>query len=175
MIGLGWRPRSSGYALEIDAAKNIVRIPPNEGNGTSHGSRFNAVIHVLNPHPINKGYPKEWQTANTEVYNYPRGTAENIKVLSYAFDSTATQRNWPVEWVVTYGKGRVYNSSMGHLWQGEIYPPAYRCVGFQTTMIRAVEWLATRKVTYPVPIDFPKSESISLSNENEFINSGKNK
>jgi type 1 glutamine amidotransferase len=173
MIGLGWRPRSSGYALEIDAAKNIVRIPPNEGNGTGHGNRFNAVIQVLNQHPINKGYPEQWQTANTEVYNYPRGPAENITVLSYAFDSTATQRSWPVEWVVTYGKGRVYNSSMGHLWQGEIYPPAYRCVGFQTTMIRAAEWLATGKVTYPVPIDFPTRESISLRSETEFINSSK--
>ena len=168
MIGMGWRPRSSGYALEIDAAKNIVRIPPNEGNGTGHGNRFNAVIQVLNRHPINKGYPDQWQTANTEVYNYPRGSAENITVLSYAFDSTATHRNWPVEWVVTYGKGRVYNSSMGHLWQGEIYPPAYRCVGFQTTMIRAAEWLATGKVTYPVPIDFPTKESICLKSENEF-------
>ena len=175
MIGLGWRPRSTGYALEIDGAKNIVRIPPNEGNGTGHGNRFNAVIQVLNQHPINKGYPDQWQTANTEVYNYPRGTAENITVLSYAFDSSATQRNWPVEWVVGYGKGRVYNSSMGHLWQGEIYPPAYRCVGFQTTMIRAAEWLATGKVTYQVPIDFPSREAISLGSENEFINSKKNK
>ncbi len=175
MIGLGWRRVSSGYALEIDAAKNIIRIPPNEGKGTGHGNRFNAVIHVLNQHPINKGYPEQWQTANTEVYNYPRGPAENITVLSYAFDSSATQRNWPVEWVVTYGKGRVYNSSMGHLWQGEIYPPAYRCVGFQTTMIRAAELLATGRVTYPVPIDFPSKESISLRSENEFINPGKNK
>ncbi|MEO6732147.1 MAG: ThuA domain-containing protein [Ferruginibacter sp.] len=173
MIGLGWRPRSSGYALEIDAAKNIVRIPPNEGNSTGHGNRFNAVIQVLNKHPINKGYPEQWQTANTEVYNYPRGPAENITVLSYAFDSTATQKNWPVEWVVGYGKGRVYNSSMGHLWKGEIYPPAYRCVGFQTTMIRAAEWLATGKVTYLIPIDFPAKESISLRNENEFTNPDK--
>ena len=175
MIGLGWRPRSSGYALEIDAAKNIIRIPPNEGDGTGHGSRFNAVINVLNQHPINSGYPEQWQTANTEVYNYPRGPAENITVLSYAFDSTATQKNWPVEWVVSYGKGRVYNSSMGHLWQGEIYPPAYRCVGFQTTMIRAAEWLATGKVTYPLPIDFPSRDSISLRSEIEFINSSMNK
>ena len=175
MIGLGWRTRSSGYALEIDAAKNIVRIPSNEGEGTGHGNRFNAVIQVLNQHPINKGYPEQWQTANTEVYNYPRGSAENITVLSYAFDSTATQKNWPVEWVVTYGKGRVYSSSMGHLWHGEIYPPAYRCVGFQTTMIRAAEWLATGKVTYAVPTDFPTRESIRLRSENEFINSAKSK
>jgi type 1 glutamine amidotransferase len=170
MIGLGWRPATSGYALEIDSNKNIIRIPPGEGKGTGHGSRFNAVIHILNQHPINKGYPDAWQTANTEVYNFPRGSAENITVLSYAYDSSSTHRMWPVEWVVKYGKGKVYNSSMGHLWRGEIYPPAYRCIGFQTTAIRATEWLATGKVTYPVPASFPTKDSVSLRSENEFIN-----
>ena len=170
MIGLGWRPATSGYALEIDSNKNIIRIPPGEGKGTGHGSRFNAVIHILNRHPINKGYPAAWQTANTEVYNFPRGSAENLTVLSYAYDSSSTHRMWPIEWVVTYGKGKVYNSSMGHLWRGDIYPPAYRCIGFQTTVIRVTEWLATGKVTYPVPANFPTKDSVSLKSENEFIN-----
>jgi type 1 glutamine amidotransferase len=162
MIGLGWRPRSSGYALEVDSNKNIIRIPPGEGNGTGHGARFNAIIQILNRHPINNDYPEQWKTANTEVYNYPRGPAENITILSFAYDSTATHRRWPVEWVVKYGKGRVYNSSMGHLWKGETYPDAYRCIGFQTTMIRAAEWLATRKVSYEMPENFPTKDSIRL-------------
>ena len=174
MIGLGWRPNTVGYALEIDSNKNILRIPPGDGKGTSHGNRFNAVIHILNRHPINKGYPDEWKTANTEVYNFPRGPAEHLTILSYAYDSTSTHRMWPVEWVVTYGKGRVYNSSMGHLWKGETYPPAYRCIGYQTTVIRVVEWLATGKVTYPVPDNFPTKDSISLKSETEFIYSDKN-
>jgi type 1 glutamine amidotransferase len=169
MIGLGWRPNTVGYALEIDSNKNILRIPPGEGKGTGHGNRFNAIIHILNRHPINKDYPDQWKTANTEVYNFPRGPAENLTVLSYAYDSTATHRMWPVEWVVAYGKGHVYNSSMGHLWKGEIYPPAYRCIGYQTTVIRAVEWLATGKVTYPVPDNFPTKDSLSLKSETEFI------
>lgn len=169
MIGLGWRPKTSGYALEIDSARNIIRIPPGEGQNTSHGSRFNAIIQILNRHPINQGYPAAWKTASTEVYNFPRGPAENIMVLSYAYDSTATHRMWPVEWVVAYGKGRVYNSSMGHLWRGDIYPLAYRCIGFQTTMIRATEWLARGKVTYPVPENFPTRDSISLRSETSFI------
>jgi type 1 glutamine amidotransferase len=162
MIGLGWRPATSGYALEIDSSKNIIRIPPGEGKGTGHGSRFNAVIHIFTRHPINKNYPDAWQTANTEVYNFPRGPAENLTILSYAYDSSSTHRMWPVEWVVSYGKGRVYNSSMGHLWRGDIYPLAYRCIGFQTTVIRVTEWLATGKVTYPVPADFPTKDSLSL-------------
>jgi type 1 glutamine amidotransferase len=173
MIGLGWRPRSTGFALEIDADHNIIRIPPGEGADTGHGERFNALIQILNRHPINEGYPDQWQTANTEVYYYPRGPAQNITVLSYAYDSTSTKRMWPVEWVVLYGKGRVYNSSMGHLWKGETYPPAYRCVGYQTTVIRAAEWLATGKVTYPLPANFPTGTSLSLKSEKEFIHSNK--
>jgi type 1 glutamine amidotransferase len=170
MIGLGWRPKTFGYALEIDKDKSIVRYAPGEGENTGHGDRFNAVIQKLNQHPINKNYPEHWQTVNTEVYYFPRGSAENLTVLSYAYDSTGTKKMWPVEWVVSYGKGRVYNSSMGHLWKGETYPPAYRCVGFQTTLIRAVEWVATGKVTYPIPDNFPTKDSPSLRSEEEFTN-----
>jgi len=171
MIGLGWRNKANGYALEIDPTGNIIRIPPGEGENTGHGERFNAVIHILNRHPINRNFPNQWQTANTEVYHFPRGPAENTTVLSFAYDSTGTQRMWPVEWVVRYGKGRVYNSSLGHLWKGETFPPAYRCIGYQTTVIRATEWLATGKVTYPVPDNFPTEKSLSLKSEEEFIES----
>ena len=168
MIGLGWRPKTVGFALEIDSNKNIVRLPPGEGRGTGHGNRFNAVIQLLTRHPINKNYPDEWQTVNTEVYGFPRGPAENCTILSYAFDSSDTRRNWPVEWIVKYGKGRVYNSSLGHLWRDEVYPAAYRCVGYQTTVIRATEWLAKGKVTYPVPGNFPAKDSPSLRPESTF-------
>lgn len=166
MMGLGWRPKETGFALEIDSNNNIVRIPPGEGSYTSHGKRFDAVIHILNRHPINKGYPAHWITPNMELYTYARGPAKNLTVLSYAFD-TATKKNWPVEWVVKYGKGRVYNSSMGHLWKGDSYPVGYRCIGFQTTLVRAMEWLATGKVRYPVPAGFP-AERISIRDENDY-------
>jgi type 1 glutamine amidotransferase len=169
MIGIGWRPDSVGYAPEIGADESVVYLGPGQGKGTNHGNRFNAIVNILKEHPINKGYPKRWQTANTEVYNYPRGPAENCTILSYAYDSSSTKKMWPVEWVVAYGKGRVYSSSMGHLWKGDIYPPGYRCAGFQTTMIRVTEWLATGKVTFPVPADFPSSNAISLRNEHEFL------
>jgi type 1 glutamine amidotransferase len=165
MIGLGWRPKTSGVALEIDSVRRIIGIPPGEGLATGHGNRFDAVIRILNRHPINENYPDKWKTANTEVYYFPRGTAENLTVLSYAFDSSATRRLWPVEWVVGYGKGRVYNSTMGHLWRGEVYPDAYRCIGYQTTVIRATEWLANGKVTYPVPANFPTATSVSLKDD----------
>jgi len=122
MIGLGWRSQSVGTALEIDAKGDLKRYLPGEGRGTGHGDRFNALIQILNRHPINQGYPDAWQTVNTEVYYFPRGDAKNIEVLSYAYDSTNTQKHWPVEWVVDFGKGKVYNSSLGHLWKGGNVP-----------------------------------------------------
>lgn len=168
MIGLGWRPQTTGYALEVSEGQDVIRIPPGEGSGTGHGDRFDAVIQILNAHPINEGYPDQWKTAHTEVYSYPRGPAENLDILSFAYDSTDTQRYWPVEWVVYYGEGRVYNSSLGHLWHDETYPEAYRCVGFQTTMIRAAEWTATGEVTYPVPESFPTGDTKSLRSRDGF-------
>jgi type 1 glutamine amidotransferase len=101
-----------------------------------------------------------------ELYRYARGPAENITLLSCAYDSISN-KTWPVEWVVNYGKGNVYNSSMGHLWKGETYPNTYRCIGFQTTMIRVAEWLATRKVTYPVPANFPTKDAVSVRAESD--------
>lgn len=162
MIGLGWRAKDTGYAVMIDSNYHISRLPPGEGDGTNHGDRFDAVIHIMKRHPINTGYPAEWKTASMELYRYARGPLDaHLTILSCAYDSIS-HRNWPVDWVVRYGKGRVYNSSMGHLWKGDTYPVSYRCVGFQTTMIRAMEWLATGKVTYPVPKNFPAKDAISL-------------
>jgi type 1 glutamine amidotransferase len=69
---------------------------------------------------------------------------------------------WPVEWTTTYGKGRVYVSTYGHVWRGDVNPPGMRCVAVQTIIPRAVQWLAKRPVTIPVPEDFPGTNSVSV-------------
>ncbi len=165
MIGLGWRKASEGVALQITDDGKIKTIPAGEGKNTYHGARNDEVIHIFTDHPINKGFPKTWKTPDMELYKFARGPAKNLTVLSYATDKK-TGINWPVEWVVKYGKGRVYNSSMGHLWKDDIYPVTYRCIGFQTTLIRVTEWLATGKTTYPVPKNFPTETEISLAPDN---------
>lgn len=161
MIGLGWRSKDGGAALEITEDGNILRIPSGEGKSTSHGPRLDTVVRILNRHPINKGFPRRWKTPSLEVYVYARGPAKDLTVLSYAYDVT-TQKYWPIEWVVQYGKGRVYNSTFGHLWSGELNPDSMQCVGFQTTLIRAIEWVGTGSVTWAVPHNFPTEEKISL-------------
>ena len=162
MIGLGWRDKGHGVALQLDAEGAIRRIPAGEGEKTSHGPRQNTVVIRLADHPITRGTPERWLTPDIEVYTYGRGPAEELTVLTYG-RHVATNRYWPLEWVVSYGSGRVYSSSFGHIWGNDVgIPERVLCVGFQTGLIRAAEWLATGAVSYPVPDDFPSEDAISL-------------
>lgn len=162
MIGIGWRGKDHGSALQLSAQGEIRPIPPGVGEPTSHGPRQDTIVIRLNDHPITRGIPERWMTPDIEVYTYARGPASNLTVLSYGLHQ-ATDRYWPLEWVVSYGRGRVYSSSFGHIWKSDIgIPDRVLCVGFQTTLIRAVEWLATGDVSYPVPANFPSEESVSL-------------
>jgi type 1 glutamine amidotransferase len=100
-------------------------------------------------------------TPKIEVYTWARGPAENIEVLSWAEDP-ATKDRWPIEWTVAYGKGRIYTSTFGHVWKDEENPVNFRCAGFQTLLLRTVQWLAKREVDEPVPADFPTETRTSL-------------
>jgi type 1 glutamine amidotransferase len=161
MIGLGWRNKDYGTALQIGPDEEIIRIPPGQGAGTYHEPRQDRLIHLLGADPIHAGMPRTWMTPLIEVYAYTRGPAENVTVLSWAEDPKSRAR-WPTEWTVAYGKGRVYCSCFGHVWHDEIDPVDYRCAGFQTLLVRSLEWLAQRPVTYPIPPDFPTATATSL-------------
>jgi type 1 glutamine amidotransferase len=160
MIGLGWRPVDQGAALEIVGGR-ILRHPSGVGEKTRHGSRSDLVVHRYEEHPITKGYPQEWKTTDIELYKYARGPAKNLRVLSYGLDGE-TGRKWPLEWVVSYGTGRIYNGTFGHVWRDLRQPPAVQCVGFQTTLVRAIQWLAGQPVTYEIPDSFPTKDKVSL-------------
>jgi type 1 glutamine amidotransferase len=150
MIGLGWRPSAFGDALVVEDAGTVRRIPAGEGPGTSHGKRVDALITRVGEHPIHRGFPRQWRAADLEVYTYARGPAENIEVLSYSKDNQFGL-GFPIEWTVRYGEGRVYNSTFGHLWAGDTNPPAFRCAGFRTILVRTLRWLAGREDAAPAP------------------------
>jgi len=164
MIGLGWRKKEFGWAISIDEHEQQIRIPAGEGLDTGHDARVDTVVKRLGNHPIHAGLPRHWLTPDIEVYFYARGPAKNIEVLSYGFDPK-TKMNWPLEWTVTFGKGRVYTSTFGHVWASDHQPARMRCAGVQTVAIRALQWLAKRDVTYPVPPDFPTAEALSIRGE----------
>lgn len=164
MIGLGWRKKDFGEAIEVDAHEKLIRIPANEGRDTGHGARVDTVVRRLGDHPIHAGLPRQWKTPDIEIYYYARGPARNLEVLSYGFDPV-TQMNWPLEWTVSYGEGRVYTSTFGHVWRGDTQPDRMRCAGLQTVVVRALQWLARREVTTAVPTDFPTADKVSIRGE----------
>jgi len=161
IIGLGWRKADYGTEIEVGADEKLIYIPPGQGRNTSHAPNGDIVVHLLGEHPIHDGLPRAWLTPHLEVYHDARGPAKNVQVLSYARDPRYGH-NWPVEWTVTYGKGRAYIATFGHVWKGDVQPESMRCAGVQTMIVRAVQWLANRPVTYPVPPDFPTADRKSI-------------
>ena len=159
MIGLGWRNKDFGPGLIVDEDERVVRVPAGEGRDPGHGPDHDFLITRLEVHhPVTRRLPKQWMHPTEQLTHGQHGPAENIKVLTYAF-SRDTQENEVVDWVVPYGKGRVFVTMQGHLWR-EKTDVNLRCVGFRAILARGTEWAATGKVTLPVPMNFPtKTES----------------
>lgn len=167
MVGLSWRAADYGTAVRIDDQQQdqhrLIRIPPNDGRATNHGQRGDVLVTLFGNDPIHAGMPHSWMSPYMEVYYYARGPAQNLTVLAYARDSDPKLGQlWPVEWTTTYGKGRVYISTYGHVWPGDVDPPSMRCAAVETIIPRALEWLGGLPVRFPVPHDFPSSTATSV-------------
>ena len=67
-----------------------------------------------------------------------------------------TDRDEPMLMVLSYGKGRIFHTTMGH------DVAALSCVGFMTTYQRGTEWAATGKVTQKAPATFPTANTVSF-------------
>lgn len=166
MVGLCWRKADYGTAICVNEDGSLVRIPPGTGGGTSHGPRGDVLVTRRGNDPIHVGLPRQWLSPDMEVYYYARGPAQNVEVLAYARDSKPGQGLlWPVEWTTTYGRGRVYISTYGHVWKGDVQPASMRCAAVQTIIPRALQWLAKRPVTIPMPLDFPGTNAVSVRSE----------
>lgn len=156
MVGMGWYGANSGDRLLLDDKGERVIIPKGKGDGPGHRyvGKFSVVIRD-DKHPITKGMPPEWLHNNDELYDNMRGPIENVQLLATAY-SKGTMANEPMIWTVSYGKGRVFHTPMGH------DVNAMKCVGFQTTLNRGAEWAATGKVTIPIPSNFPTADKASV-------------
>jgi type 1 glutamine amidotransferase len=148
MAGLAWRGAGFGDRLYYDKAGQMVRVPKGQGSGTGETNHPYAVVLRDAGHPISKGMPAEWLHARDQLMHNLRGPAEDVRVLATAF-CPKTEVHEPVLWTVSFGKGRVVQTPMGH----DVF--ALRCVGLVTTLRRGVEWAATGRVTLLIPADFP--------------------
>jgi|SRR5258706_1830179 len=165
MIGVGgWgnRNEKSGPYLRLRDGKfgHLAAAGP----GGSHGKQHAFLMETGAPeHPIMAGLPAKWMHAKDELYDRLRGPGENVTVLASAFsakEQSGTGENEPLLMVISYGKGRVFHTALGHNNGKDI--AAQKCVGFIATLQRGVEWAATGEVTQQVPGDFPTAEKVSL-------------
>ena len=158
MIGLGgWggRNEKSGPYVYFDANGKVVR-DETPGKCGSHGPQGEFVVTMRDKtHPITKDLPDFWMHAKDECYSHLRGPGENMTILATAADTPelkAAGRNQPMLMVITYGKGRVFHTTLGHDTE------AFQGVGFITTFLRGSEWAASGNVTQAIPADFPSAD-----------------
>ncbi len=135
----GWGNRNEKDGPYIYYKGNHLITDSTPGIAGSHGKRREFLVRTrIMDHPITKGLPVIWFHGNDELYSQLRGPAKNMQILATAFaDSAAgggTMRDEPVLMVITYEKGRIFHTALGHADEGG--GPAMQCAGFITTLQR---------------------------------------
>ena len=164
MIGMGaWdgRNEKDGPYLYLHDGKYVYDYTP--GYAGYHGLQHETVLeHAAPEHPILKGLPTRWKHFKDEIYTRMRGPVENIEILATVSENG---RDEPLMWTVDYGRGRVFVDLLGHCGNDPDMRYSMLCAGFQTTLLRGCEWVATGEVTQPVPADFPLEDTCTLRPE----------
>ena len=165
MIGVGgWGGRNEHSGPYLRLQNGHFEHLSASGPGGGHGKQHAFLMETRAPeHPIMAGLPPKWMHAKDELYGWLRGPAENMTVLASALaakEQGGSGEQEPLLMTITYGKGRVFHTALGHNNGPDI--TAQKCVGFITTLQRGVEWAATGNVSQKVPPDFPTAEKVSL-------------
>lgn len=148
MIGVGgWGGRNEKSGPMVRYRDGRIVRDESPGSGGAHGSQHEFVVDARSPeHPILMGLPQSWKHAGDELYAKLRGPAKAMEVLATAYSDPATGgtgEHEPMLMVTQFGRGRVFHTTLGHS------AASMSGLGFQVTLARGAEWVATGKVTLP--------------------------
>ena len=164
MIGLGWRKKDFGSAIAVEetapsAASRPAKGPTPAMAPASTPSSIASATTRSTPACRARGSRPTSRSTTT------RAVRLSVSRCCRTASIRRPQMRWPLEWTTTYGRGRVYTSTFGHVWKGDTQPARMRCAGLQTVVARALQWLAGRAVTAPIPSDFPTADRMSVRPE----------
>ncbi len=144
---------TSGTAFDKEFERAIAGGWRKQGN---HGKRHVFTVTVRKAdHPITQGMPAQFVHSNDELYQnsvmFPDSVVLATAYSEKSLDPKNSGKDEPVVWAAHYGKGRVVENVLGHDVE------AMKSVGFQTLLVRGVEWAATGQVRTPVPAELQKA------------------
>ncbi|HEX3134643.1 MAG TPA: discoidin domain-containing protein [Planctomycetota bacterium] len=159
VVGLLWRGKDFGASVYFDEAGKLQREEANQGRNMGHGGQYDWKMTVRDTtNPITKGMPVNWIHRMDELYHGQRGPADKLNILLSAFSDPTkggTGHDEPIVWWVPVGKGKMLTNVMGHV--GDTV--SLSCVGYQTVLLRSIEWLAKGTCTTAIPADFPTDKA----------------
>ncbi|HUG92023.1 MAG TPA: ThuA domain-containing protein [Planctomycetaceae bacterium] len=115
-----------------------------------HGAMHEFTVKSQKDHPITRGI-KEFRHGRDELYQNSLVTpGSEVLVTAYSDpekDPKNTGKDEPMVWINKYGEGRVVQNALGHDVE------AMQSPGFQTLLVRCVEWAATGETWTKAPTE----------------------
>jgi hypothetical protein len=126
--------------------------------GTGHGKFHEFTVDIIDTsHPITKSEDGKWKsfTTSDELYHKLMNTQNaQYHLLGQALSSKESGGTGAVEpmiFTLTYVKGRIFATPLGHVWEGsDSNKVSIANPSFKTLICRGAEWAATGAVTLPL-------------------------